>query len=93
MFAGLGALLDLTEVGLAGFVLVFARISGVMTLLPGFGERLIPARVRLGLAVAFSLVVWPMLAPGLVTPDPSRPFAAMLAIEVSSGSRSASPYG
>ena len=74
MFAGLAALLDLTEAGLVGFVLVFARIGGVMTLLPGFGERLIPARVRLGLAIAFTLVVWPMLAPGLVTPAPGRPF-------------------
>ena len=37
-----------------------------MMLLPGFGERVIPARVRLGLTVAFALVVWPMLAPELV---------------------------
>jgi flagellar biosynthetic protein FliR len=85
MFTGLAALLDLTEAGLAGFVLVFARIGGVMTLLPGFGERLIPARVRLGLAIAFTLVVWPMLAPGLVTPAPGRPFLQMLIIETSIG--------
>ena len=48
MFEGLAALLDLTEAGLAGFILVFARVGAVMALLPGFGERMIPARVRLG---------------------------------------------
>ncbi len=85
MFAGLAALTDMTQAGLVGFVLVFARISGVMMLLPGFGEQVIPARVRLGLTVAFALVVWPMLAPELVTADTARPFLAMLLIEVSIG--------
>ena len=65
MIEGLAALLDLTEAGLAGFILVFARVGAVMALLPGFGEQVIPARVRLGLAIAFALVVWPMLAPEL----------------------------
>jgi flagellar biosynthetic protein FliR len=85
MFPGLAALLDMTEAGLAGFVLVFARISGVMMLLPGFGEQVIPMRVRLGVTIAFSLVVWPMLAPGLASPAPERPFLAMLAIEITIG--------
>ena len=48
MFEGLAALLDLTEAGLVGFILVFARVGGVVALLPGFGEQIIPARVRLG---------------------------------------------
>ena len=42
-----------------------------MMLLPGFGEHVIPARVRLGVAVAFAMVVWPMLAPEL-SPPPTR---------------------
>ena len=78
---GLAALLDLTEAGLAGFVLVFVRVGAIAALLPGFGEQVIPARVRLGVAIAFALVVWPMIAPGLVTPDPARPFLAMLLVE------------
>ena len=73
MFEGMARLLDLTQAGLVGFMLVFARISGVMLLLPGFGERVIPARVRLGVTVAFTLVVWPMLAPELMATDPARP--------------------
>jgi flagellar biosynthetic protein FliR len=85
MFAALGALLDLTQAALAAFILVFARVSGVMLLLPAFGERTIPARVRLGATVAFALVVWPLLAPELRSVDPARPFLAMLVIEVTIG--------
>ncbi len=44
MFEGLAGILDLTEAGLAGFILVFTRVGAVMALLPGFGERMIPAR-------------------------------------------------
>jgi flagellar biosynthetic protein FliR len=82
---GLAELLDLTEAGLAGFILVFVRIGAVVLLLPGFGERMIPVRVRLGIAIAFSMVVWPMIAPGLAAPDPGRPFLAMLIIEAGIG--------
>jgi flagellar biosynthetic protein FliR len=85
MFAALGALLDLTQAALLGFILVFARVSGVMLLLPAFGERTIPARVRLGATLAFALVVWPLLAPGLQAVDSARPFLLMLVIEVSIG--------
>ncbi|TPE52504.1 flagellar biosynthetic protein FliR [Amaricoccus solimangrovi] len=83
MIAEIGRFLDLTEAGLAGFILVFARVGGVMALLPGFGEQMIPARVRLGLTVAFAMVVWPMVAatsPGAPA-EASWPFLAMLLVE------------
>lgn len=82
---GLALLLDMTQAGLAGFVLVFVRVGGMVSLLPGFGEQMIPARVRLGAAIAFTLVVWPMVAPGLASPDPVRPFLAMLLVEATIG--------
>jgi flagellar biosynthetic protein FliR len=82
---GVAALLDMTETALVGVMLVFARVGAVVALLPGFGERMIPVRVRLGLAVAFTLVVWPMIAPGLATPAPERPLPAMLMIETGIG--------
>ncbi len=85
MFEGLAQLMDISADGLAGFILVFTRIGAVMALLPGFGERLIPARVRLGLTVAFSMVVWPLLMPGIAEPDPTRPFLLMLVIEAGIG--------
>lgn len=85
MITGLGALLDLTDAALVAAVLVFARVGGVMALLPGFGEQVIPARIRLALTVAFTLVVWPMLAPEVVRVGPARPFLAMLLIEATIG--------
>ena len=42
---------------------VFLRVGAVVALLPGFGEQVIPARVRLGVALAFALIVWPALPP------------------------------
>ena len=47
---------------IVGF-LVFLRVGAAMSLLPGFGERAIPMRVRLLLAVSFTAVVAPMIAP------------------------------
>ena len=46
---------------LSGFV-VFLRVGGAMALLPAFGETLLPVRVKLGLAIAFTLVVAPAVA-------------------------------
>lgn len=45
----------------AGFV-VFLRIGAAMAVLPAFGERSIPVRVRLGLALAFTAIVAPAVA-------------------------------
>lgn len=46
---------------------VFFRVGGAMALLPAFGERSVPERVRLILAIAFTIVVAPSVAP-MVTP-------------------------
>lgn len=85
MLDALARILEATEAGLTGFVLVFVRVGAVVTLLPGFGERMIPVRVKLGLALAFSLVTWSMLGGGLASPDPGRPFYLMLVIETGIG--------
>ena len=79
MIDALAPILDMSAAALAGFILVFARVGGVMALLPAFGEQMIPARVRLGVTVAFALVVWPMVAP--IAPPEGRPFLAMLLVE------------
>ena len=42
-------------------VLVYARIQAAMLVLPGYGEQLLPARLKVGLA----MVVAPLLAAGL----------------------------
>jgi flagellar biosynthetic protein FliR len=45
--------------------LVFLRVGAVLAMLPAFGERAVPARVRLGLALAFTAVVTPAVASSL----------------------------
>lgn len=54
-------------------LLVFMRVGSAMSLLPAFGERSVPQRVRLVLALAFTMVVLPAVAlqevrvgPGLI---------------------------
>jgi flagellar biosynthetic protein FliR len=43
-------------------LLVFARIGSAVMLLPGFGEVFVPARARLGVALALSLIVAPVVS-------------------------------
>lgn len=74
---------------LLGFV-VFLRIGAAMAVLPGFGERSVPVRVKLVLALAFTAVVAPAVAAELVpvTQDPGAVlvlFATETAIGLSLG--------
>jgi flagellar biosynthetic protein FliR len=43
------------------FFLIFARIGGALMVMPAFGERQVPARMRLMLALVITLVVSPVL--------------------------------
>jgi flagellar biosynthetic protein FliR len=44
----------------AAFLLVFARIGTMIMLMPGLGEVNIPTRVRLGIALALTLILLPL---------------------------------
>lgn len=46
-------------------LLVFARVGAFLMLMPALGETTIPARLRLTFALALSVVLQPLLAPGL----------------------------
>ena len=62
-----------------GFFLVFARIGSAFSVLPGFSEAFIAMRFRLMLAIMTSLVVAPVVAPGL--PEaPGSPIAVLLLV-------------
>lgn len=59
MIALLAQLLPVAQQALlAGFV-TFLRVGAAMALLPGFGEAQVPQRVKLALALGFTLVVAP----------------------------------
>lgn len=56
-------LLALGQNGLAVGFIVFLRVGAAMAVLPAFGERSIPQRVRIGLTLAFTAIVMPAVAP------------------------------
>jgi len=41
--------------------MVFLRVSALVSLLPAFGDRSVPARIKLGLAIAFTLIIAPAI--------------------------------
>lgn len=51
-------LLDLSQQFYAEFAIVFFRVGAMMAVMPAFGERFVPARVRLVVALAFSVAVF-----------------------------------
>jgi flagellar biosynthetic protein FliR len=62
MTADLQAFLDLGAGEARHAMIVFLRIAAAVALLPAFGERSIPVRVRLAIALAFTVVVAPIVA-------------------------------
>lgn len=57
------ALAPLQAISMAGLV-IFARVGALVSMVPGFGEQIVPVRVKLGLAFAFSLIVGPAVSQG-----------------------------
>jgi flagellar biosynthetic protein FliR len=47
------------------YLLLFSRIGAILMLMPALGEDMIPMRMRLSFALAFTLVVYPLLSPSL----------------------------
>ena len=63
------------------FMLAFARVGTLVMLLPGLGERMIPVRVRLAIALLLTLVFLPVAQPLLPSASP----IAGLLIEIAIG--------
>lgn len=62
-------------------VLVFLRVGAALALLPAFGEQSVPTRIRLVIAVAFTSIVTPAVAPMM----PVEPTLFHAAAEVAGG--------
>lgn len=61
--------------------LVFLRVGAMMALLPAFGEKSVPMRVRLALTVVFTAVILPAVPP----PPPEYSAATAMTVEVVAG--------
>ncbi len=62
--------------GLWHLFAVFLRVSALVSLLPAFGERSIPTRVKLSIAAAFTMVV----APAIAAPELGRGLWQVIAL-------------
>ena len=54
--------IDLLPQVAAIFMLIFARIGTMVMLMPALGETMVPARLRLGIALALTLVFFPLIS-------------------------------
>lgn len=68
------------------FMLIFARVGTMAMVLPTLGERTVPGRIRLALALAFTLVMYPSLSSAFAALPPGL-FAALgqVVVEVITG--------
>lgn len=81
MMAELARLADMAELSLLGGFVTFLRVGAVMALMPAFGERSVPRHVRLGLALAFTLV----LVPAVLRVMPQSPIGAAALVRLMAG--------
>jgi flagellar biosynthetic protein FliR len=82
LYDQIGAATGLAQGWLWAATLVFLRVGAVMALMPAFGDRAVPARVRLILALAFTLIVAPNVAQGM---EGQLPALLPAAVEVLTG--------
>jgi len=61
MIEALAQSVPLAQDAMLAGLLVFLRVGAVVAMMPGFGEQMIPLRLRLGVALAFALVVLPVV--------------------------------
>lgn len=71
MLAELEALAATGQAWAVATMAVFARIGAAFALMPAFGERVVPGRVRLALAFAMTLIVAPAVTVRVALPEGS----------------------
>jgi flagellar biosynthetic protein FliR len=82
----LAEILTAAEASLLTAAGVFTRIAAAAFLIPGMGERAVPTQVRLGLALALTLLLWPMVAPLVPqTPETVPGLVRLLGAEAANG--------
>ena len=67
------------------FILVLARVSGLIMLAPGFGSRSLPIRVRAFLVIALSLLISPLQEVDINVPDNLAQLVWLVANELGVG--------
>jgi flagellar biosynthetic protein FliR len=74
-----------SETLVATYLLVLARVGGLVVGAPVFGHLLVPVRVRAGLAVALAVALGPAVTPVAAAPATLTALAGALALELALG--------
>ncbi len=61
-------MVELLPLGIFAYLLIFARIGAILMILPGIGERTVPMRMRLSIALLLSYTIAPSVAQYLPAP-------------------------
>jgi len=78
---------ELLRLNVFAFLLIFARLGTAISFMPGFSATYVSARLRLGIALAVSFAVMPVIAPNLpVMPATVPDLGIMVAGEMIVGS-------
>ncbi len=85
LFAAISPFIGFAAAEAAGVVAVFARISGMVFLLPGIGEQTVSVRVRLAVAIAIALIVYPAVREGAYDSATLAEFARIAGLEAVAG--------
>lgn len=79
-------LLAFDPVQILGFIIIFARISGVMASAPIFGDQNIPIQIKTALTFIMALVFYPVLAAPQIPANPDLLYMIkLMALEVGVG--------
>lgn len=82
MFDLLQSLIDLSSSYLLAGVLIFVRVGAVVGLMPAIGETFLPARLRIGVALALATILVPLVdRSGLPSALAPMGFVSLLAAE------------
>ena len=81
----LPAISDYSISTIAVVAAIFTRISALVYFLPGLGENSVPVRVRLGAALAITLILAPIIIPNTTPPETISATALMIAAEAVAG--------
>lgn len=68
MIGTLAEIAELFEINFWHTAFVFLRVGALVSVLPAFGERSVPARVKLIVALSFTLIISPAVQPFLSAP-------------------------
>ncbi|MCH2037436.1 MAG: flagellar biosynthetic protein FliR [Rickettsiales bacterium] len=71
---------QITVAAVYSYMLIFTRVGACIMVMPGVGERYVPVRIRLLIALVITVIVQPLAAPYLPEAIPTAPLGLFLIV-------------